>query len=103
MELLFAFLILFLEGILHLIWFLFPLKSVQKHLLSKFKYRDSDVDASLNYDFMKLVEHHGYEPKEYYTTTKDGYVLTIHRILPKNSSKKIIRGSFPPTWIHAMQ
>ena len=38
----------------------------------------------LDADFVEMANSHGYQVENHYTVTQDGYILGLHRILPKS-------------------
>lgn len=77
LELSFAIFLLCLEGLAHIIWTYLPLK----YFIRIFS---STKDPTLDMSFVELVAHHGFKAEEHYVQTKDGYVLGIHRMPPKD-------------------
>lgn len=85
LEVAFACFLLCLEGIAHILWSTLPFRFIFKILLG-----NGSNDPRLDMGFVELVSHHGYKPEEHYVQTKDGYVLGLHRIAPKDPNN--VRG-----------
>jgi len=82
--------LLILEALLHLLWFVLPIARIQEFVgksLNLFRVeRDPSEDPLFDADTVQLITAHGYQAEEHYTMTKDGYVLCLHRVLPKASA-----------------
>jgi len=75
--------LLILEASAHILWFFIPFRSV---LRSKFGV-GAKSDPTLEMNFVELVNHYGYKAEEHYVQTKDGYILGVHRMPPKDVRK----------------
>lgn len=85
LEVSFAIFLLFLEGVAHVLWSILPFKYIMR-LFS------TPADPTHDMSFVELVNHHGFKAEEHYVQTKDGYVLGVHRMPPKdpNNVKGVI-------------
>lgn len=43
------------------------------------------TDPDQNHSFASLVDSRGFTLQEYFVKTADGYILTVHRVVPKNN------------------
>ncbi|PRP77955.1 hypothetical protein PROFUN_08489, partial [Planoprotostelium fungivorum] len=53
-------------------------------LKEKPKPKPTEAQLDLDRSFVEFVESRGFQVEEYTVQTEDGYLLTLHRILPKN-------------------
>jgi len=83
LEVSFAIFLLFVEGFAHLLWATFPIRFITRFI---FGGNSSKDEKTLDMSFVELVQHYGYKAEEHYVQTKDGYVLCIHRVAPKDPS-----------------
>jgi len=86
-ELAVAILILVCEGLLHFLWKVFPSRTLQALFLRKKDAKEREMNPDLERDFVELVKARDYKVEEHYVTTSDGYILGVHRILPKHYAK----------------
>jgi len=91
-EVAFAALILLFEGAAHFIWKILPLKFLRKVILHIVGVPYTEPDCRLNMNFMELAHHYGYKCEEHYVHTKDGYILGVHRIPPKDRQHTTFQG-----------
>ncbi|XP_014220979.1 lipase 3-like [Trichogramma pretiosum] len=59
-----------------------------EHVTEMMDPQDWDSDTYQMINFIGLAENYGYTAEEYKVTTKDGYILTLHRISGSPSSPK---------------
>lgn len=89
LEVLFAFLLLLLEGTIHFLWNVLPLKVVQSYIISVLHWsgKSKIVDPRYDMNFVELVNSYGYFAEEHFAKTEDGYVLGIHRVKARGIKK----------------
>jgi len=83
-----AVLFLFAEGILHLLWLILspivPLESFQEAIyIGPSRKAARAIEPDLERDFIEMVVSKGYNVEEHFVQTKDGFILGLHRMLPK--------------------
>eukprot|EP01119_Soliformovum_irregulare_P025045 TRINITY_DN9152_c0_g1_i1.p1 TRINITY_DN9152_c0_g1~~TRINITY_DN9152_c0_g1_i1.p1 ORF type:complete len:455 (+),score=122.63 TRINITY_DN9152_c0_g1_i1:114-1478(+) len=89
MELTTAFTLLIIEGIFQLILTILPIRRLIQMIMTQVRDRmNIKTDPTIEMDFVELVNHFGYRTEEHFVTTEDGYILGVHRILPKEKPKK---------------
>jgi len=79
LEVILAFLFLFVEYILHFVWNVVPRGRLKYFIMGTNK----NANLNSNGDFVDLASSNGYVIEEHYVHTKDGYILGIHRLPPR--------------------
>jgi len=87
LEVLFAFLLLILEGAFQILWNILPLRIIQKQVIYLIGGKSKVVDPRYDMNFVELVNSYGYFAEEYFVQTEDGYVLGVHRVRARNITK----------------
>jgi lysosomal acid lipase/cholesteryl ester hydrolase len=85
-----AVLFLAAEGFLHMVWYLLwpfvPLGRLQEWTrIGKSRQTSRLQEPDLERDFVELVVSKGYQVEEHFVQTSDGYILGLHRLLPRVS------------------
>jgi lysosomal acid lipase/cholesteryl ester hydrolase len=86
LEVCFAFAFLILEGLFQLVWLVQPFTWLQQ-LVTRALLPPAEVDPNWDRNVTELVKSKGYQVEEHYATTADGFILCLHRILPKTKDK----------------
>lgn len=81
--------------------FLFVLPFCQKYKTFNFSYRNRLVkEVVLANDILDIALAHGFDVQEHLVRTKDGYLLTVHRIICKKSAPYNSKVKKPVVYFH---
>jgi len=79
----FAFFLLVMDGVAHIVWALLPFTFCERILKASFTKKPEN--PVYEYDAPELAEAAGYSLQEHFAAIKDGYILGVHRVMRKGT------------------